>query len=373
VLAKEVKTMTRPTIAKIDLAAIDANLKTLTMHAASPKVIAVVKADAYGNGAVEVAKRLASQVDMLAVAFLSEAIELRDAGILQTILILQGPHHSNDLYISNTYDLVWMLHSEWQLDAYDEFEKSGKASELKHKAWLKFDTGMHRLGLHISKLEHIFKDYASFVNEQSVLCTHLANADEVRQDDAKRQIALFLEKVEGLTNPLCIANSATHARFAHARQEYVRLGIAMYGSTPFQAQDNPLSLQAVMSLNTQIIALRKIPKGDSVGYGSTWRAVRESLIATVAIGYADGYPRHAPTGTPAWCNNSIINLVGRVSMDMLTFDVTDLASVSIGDTVQLWGDKLEINQVADHIGTIGYELMTRVSKRVPREYLHSKK
>jgi alanine racemase len=128
-------------------------------------------------------------------------------------------------------------------------------------------------------------------------------------------------------------------------------------------------LQNVCTLNAKIIALRTIEKGETVGYGATWRAPRDSVIATVAIGYADGYPRHAPTGTPAFCNKKIIPLVGRVSMDMLTFDVTDLDEVSLHDDVELWGANLNINDVAQHIGTIGYELMTRLSARVPRHYL----
>lgn len=361
--------MTRPTIANIDLAAVKANLQTLSGYAKDANLIGVVKADAYGNGAVEVARTIETSVAMLAVAFISEAIELREAGITKSILILQGPHSVEDLFQSECKDIVWLLHSKWQLDAFAGYAKSKQYKALNHQAWLKFDTGMHRLGLDIKIFDEILINYASFVNENTVLCTHLANADEVNQENALQQISGFLNIVEKTSNPLCIANSATNARFAHATKDYVRLGIALYGSTPFEKDDNPLTLTPVMSLNSQIIALRHIPKGDSVGYGSTWRAIRDSVIATVAIGYADGYPRHAPTGTPAWCNNAIIPLVGRVSMDMLTFDVTELVDVHIGDTVQLWGDKLAINKVADHIGTIGYELMTRVSKRVPRQYI----
>lgn len=359
--------MSRPTVAIINLSAIKFNLALLSDMANGSKIVAVVKADAYGNGAVRVASAIEQDVDILSVAFLAEAQELRNAGITKPILILQGPHQHIDLQQGKGNNFIWMLHSKWQLQAFTEFTES--SCEHAEKSWLKFDTGMHRLGLPIAELQNILKDYASIVNDNTVLVTHLANADEAIQARAKAQIDRFITHAAHTNLPMCIANSATSVRFEQARADYVRLGIALYGSTPFQQTDNPISLAPVMSLESQVIALRTIAKGDTVGYGSTWKAARESTIATVAIGYADGYPRHAPTSTPAWCNNQLISLVGRVSMDMLTFDVSDLPLVEIGDRVQLWGDKLPINEVAEHIGTIGYELMTRVSSRVPREYI----
>jgi alanine racemase len=335
--------------------------------ASGSKIVAVVKADAYGNGALRVASAIEQYVNILSVAFLAEAQALRQAGITKPILILQGPHQNIDLQQGKGENFIWMLHSEWQLKAFTEFTES--SSEHTEKSWLKFDTGMHRLGFPLAELQNILRNYATIVDDKTVLVTHLANADEPIQSRAKAQIDTFLTRAANTNLPMCIANSATSVRFDQARLDYVRLGIALYGSTPFQQSDNPISLVPVMSLESQVIALRTIAKGDTVGYGSTWKAARESTIATVAIGYADGYPRHAPTSTPAWCNNQLISLVGRVSMDMLTFDVSDLPAVEIGDRVQLWGDKLPINDVAEHIGTIAYELMTRVSSRVPREYL----
>lgn len=364
--------MSRPTLATINLSAIKANLALLTDIADGSKIVAVVKANAYGNGAVRVALAIEENVDILSVAFLAEAQELRNAGVTKTILILQGPHQEVDLHQGKNQNFIWMLHSEWQLKAFTKFIVSEKVSHANEASWLKFDSGMHRLGLPIAKLQTLLKTYASIIDDNTVLVTHLANADEPIQSHAQAQIEKFLAIALYANLPLCIANTATNVRFAQARGDYVRLGIAMFGSTPFQSADNPITLEPVMSLNSQIIALRTIPKGDTVGYGSTWKAARESVIATIAIGYGDGYPRHAPTSTPAWCNGQLIPLVGRVSMDMLTFDVSDLPKVEIGDSVQLWGDKLPINQVADHIGTIAYELMTRVSARVPREYFESK-
>jgi alanine racemase len=359
----------RNTIATINLSSIHANLDLLIDIADGSKIIAVVKANAYGNGAVAVAQSIAKKVDVFAVAFLSEAQELHQAGINKPILILQGPHLEAEFYEGADLNLIWMLHSEWQLDAYLKYSQEKPLSSSNSSIWLKFDTGMHRLGLPIDSIQSLLTKYAAIIDETTALATHLANADEALQSNALAQIDTFLAAAEQANLPLCLANSAANIRFKQARRDYVRLGIAMYGSTPFGAIDNPISLQSVMTLEAQIIGLRTIAKGDTVGYGSIWRAARESRIATVAIGYADGYPRHAPTSTPAWCKGKLIPLVGRVSMDMLTFDVSDLKQVEIGDVVQLWGNELPINDVAEHVGTIGYELMTRVSQRVPRHYL----
>jgi alanine racemase len=350
------------------LGALHANLEKLTDFANGSKIVAVVKANAYGNGAIRVAQSIEAMADVLAVAFLAEAVELREAGITKPILVLQGPHNEDELYAVTATNLIWILHSEWQLAAFTKYKKNNLLQS--NSSWLKFDTGMHRLGLPIAQLQPVLAKYSSIIDENTVLVTHLANADEPLQSHATQQIDRFLAVALVLNLPVCIANSAANIRFDLARGDYVRLGIAMYGSSPFQSQDNPVELKPVMSLDSEIISLRTIPKGDTVGYGSTWRAARESVIATVSLGYADGYPRHAPTSTPAWCNNELIPLVGRVSMDMLTFDVTNLANVAIGDSVQLWGDKLPINDVAEHVGTIGYELMTRVSARVPRKYIN---
>ena len=363
--------MSRKTIATINLDAIHANLGLLKGLAKHSKIIAVVKANAYGNGAVRVAQSLVNKVDIFAVAFLAEALELRDAGITKPILILQGPHSNDELLLPDLHNIIWLLHSEWQLAAFASYQDM--TPTVSNIAWLKFDTGMHRLGLPVSQMQALLTKYAHIINHNTVLVSHLANADEPQQSRANAQIDSFLLAASKTKLPVCLANSAASIRFQKAQGDYVRLGIALYGSTPFESQDNPIELAPVMNLEAQIISLRTINKGETVGYGSTWKAAKESVIATVSIGYADGYPRHAPTSTPAWCNGHIIPLVGRVSMDMLTFDVSDLANVAIGDTVQLWGNKLSINQVAEHIGTIGYELMTRVSARVARKYIDTQK
>lgn len=363
--------MSRQTIATVDLPAVESNLHLLQSLAPNSKTVAVVKADAYGNGAVQVAKHIQAHVDIFAVALFDEARELREHGISLPILIMQGPHEEHELAQTIHLNLVWMIHNDLQLNWLSESKFS--AAELDARLWFKFDSGMHRLGFALNRFSALKNQYPQYFSTNTVIATHLACADEAAPaHDAQSQITAFLDEVQTQGFGLSIANSAATMAHSLSRQHYNRLGIAMYGSSPFDSAAQAKitrPLQNVLTLRAKIIALRTIPKGDTVGYGATWRAPRESLIATVAIGYADGYPRHAPTGTPAFCNNQIIPLVGRVSMDMLTFDVSDLDEVNVDDNVELWGANLSINDVAQHIGTIGYELMTRLSARVPRQYL----
>lgn len=362
--------MSRPTAVTIDLNAIAHNLQVLSDIASPSKVVGVVKADAYGNGVIEVARKIADGVSMLAVAFLSEAQELREYGITKPILVLQGPHSQQDIIDGAELNLTWMVHTHWQLKAFEQLQQDNFYNASKAcKLWLKFDSGMHRLGFALNELSDILNNYEALVNQHTVLTTHLARADERDKSNAHEQFSAFISIANKHNLSLSIANSATNIDYPEARQSYVRLGIAMYGANPFEFKRQDLSLKAVNILESQIIALREVASGESVGYGGTFTAQTNTKIATVAIGYADGYPRHAANGTPAWCNGKLIYLAGRVSMDMLTFDVSHLDEVNIGDTVQLWGDKLPINKVADAIGTISYELMTRLSKRVPRHYL----
>lgn len=359
--------MSRQTTAIIQLASLKTNLHKLQTLSPNSKTIAVVKADAYGNGAVEVSRFIEADVDMFAVAFFDEALRLRAAGICIPILVLQGPHERSELNATFTHNLHWMMHNDEQLRWLREskFIPLQCASHL----WFKFDTGMHRLGFALENFQQLMHDYADYISSSTVMATHLACADEANLTHATGQIQQFIDAVGKAGLPLSIANSAGAIAHANAQQAYNRLGIALYGSSPFDADNPHLLLQTVMSLKAKIIGLRHVLAGDTVGYGATWKAKRTSVIATVAIGYADGYPRHAPIGTPAICRRQRISLVGRVSMDMLTFDVTDIEGIALNDEVELWGKQLSINEIAQCVGTIGYELMTRLSSRVPRHYV----
>ncbi|WP_395340463.1 alanine racemase [Ningiella sp. W23] len=380
----------RHTYARIDLNALTYNLTLLKAYSPSSRVVAVVKADSYGHGAIQVARHIEDDVDMFAVAFIDEALDLREAGISKPILILQGPHQAHELKLTFSENLHWMVHNRAQLAWLGELKER---SSLGAHLWLKFDTGMHRLGFPIEDFEKIIAENTSVINRHSVIATHLACADEPNNSHAATQISSFLDKAKAHGFALSIANSAGAIEHKDAKQDYNRIGITLYGSSPFPSdyklprlpelpselsktmssdkQNNSITrptLKPAMTLVAKVVAIRHIPKGDTVGYGATWQAQRQTTIATVSIGYADGYPRHAPSGTPAYCKGQRIKLVGRVSMDMLTFDVTDHSNIDLFDEVELWGEHVSVNEVAEHVGTIGYELMTRISSRVKRKY-----
>lgn len=363
--------MPRSTYAQIDLDAVLYNFKSMSLLAPHSKQVVVVKADAYGNGAIQIAKHLESRVSLFAVAFLDEVYELRKAGIKTPILVLQGPHEECECALTDQLGVVWMLHTERQLEWLDHHIAQGLVDNSNH--WLKFDTGMHRLGLMPERFIDLEKRYPRLFHPSSVIATHLSAADTPQTPSIGLQFSRFDNMLSQSVRkyPISIANSAANIHLSKARQHWNRMGISLYGSTPFENQEVMTDLKPVMSLHSQVIAVRTLKQGESVGYGDTWIAKKETRIATVALGYADGYPRHAPIGTPALFDGKRAGLVGRVSMDMLTFDVSHLDTVSLDTQVELWGQRLPINEIAKHVGTIGYELMTRVSSRVPRRYTKS--
>jgi alanine racemase len=235
--------------------------------------------------------------------------------------------------------------------------------------WLKIDSGMHRLGLMPADLTDIRARLQAAGIEVQVLCTHFACADDLDSDATRQQLQRFNAATAGLDLPRSLANSAAVLAWPESHAEWNRPGYMLYGSSPFAvAVDVATQLQAAMTLRSEIIAIREVPAGESVGYGARWTAERPSIIGTVAIGYADGYPRHAPSGTPTLVNGKLAPLAGTVSMDAITIDLTGHGTASVGDRVELWGPGVAVNDVAAAAGTIGYELLTGVSSRVPRSY-----
>lgn len=349
----------RPTYATIDLSAIQFNYAQMANKAGHSKTIAVIKADAYGHGAKQVAGALNGIVDAFAVAFIDEAIVLREAGIKQPILLLEGVMHAHELVLAQRYNFWVMLHSDYQIEWLTTLEQQQRPI-----IWLKIDTGMHRLGLTVEALEYCLSNYPTLLQSTSVLCSHLACADETDNAFNLQQIAQLKQLANHYCLPISLANSAGIDNWPASHGDWNRVGIALYGyAQPHNSQAN---LRVAMRLHAPIIALKTIKKGESVGYGRSWIAQKDQLIATVAIGYADGYPRHAAAGTPAFLHTQTIYLVGRVSMDMLTFDVSQVNEVQIGDQVELWGDNVSVERVAAHAGTIAYELLSRLSPRVTR-------
>jgi alanine racemase len=330
--------------------------------------LAVVKADAYGHGLVEMS-RMAEDFD-LAVATTEEAAELVHANCRGRIWVLEGPFGANCLHLAERHPIVWVLHSRWQVDLL-----CALPLRTPLHICLKLDSGMHRLGLDPDSVLQVLQQLSGLGDRivfESVM-THFANSDHPDDCSVLAQMARFDQVIEdcGLRHlPRSLANSGAVLSYPQSWHQWVRPGIILYGAAPDSRSDMPaLGLRCVMTLESRIMSLRWIEVGESVGYGSRWRAGARTLIAVVAGGYADGYPRHARDGTPVLVNGQRVPLVGRVSMDMLTLDVTTQADrVQVGDLVELWGPGLAVDEVARNADTIGYQLLTGVSPRVPKVY-----
>jgi alanine racemase len=346
--------MSRPTRVTIDLKALTDNAQALRKQAGSRKFMAVVKADAYGHGATECAHALSEHVDAFAVAITEEALALRSAGIEHPILVLQGPHSADDLEaavhaslwpaISNHDQLDWLKQSNTQFD----------------KVWIKCDTGMHRLGFSPDSVPTVRQTLASIGTGSTVLMSHLADAEHSESAITQRQKRAWATVAQNATET-SLSNSAGLFGRAVDNETWVRLGYALYGGSVSEK-----SLKPVMTFSSKIARIRCIEPGGSVGYSGRWVAKRASKIATIPVGYADGYPRSARDGTPIGSPFGLIPLAGKVSMDMITADITDQPQLKVGSPVTLWGAIPSIDQVASHCDTIGYELLTRITQRVPK-------
>jgi alanine racemase len=356
--------MARPNQARLDLGALRHNLTLARELAPKSKVMAVVKANGYGHGAIAIAKAAEEQVDALAVACLEEALELREAGIAAPILLLEGIFEARELETASAQQLWVTVDNECQLTWLEEARLDSPV-----KCWLKIDTGMHRLGVDPGRSAEFHQRLTACeaVQNDLVLSTHFASADELGSDQTAEQLQVFEASCDGLAGKRSAANSPGLLGWPASHYDWVRPGYMIYGNSPFAVpQPNADRLRPVMTLTSAVISVRDVPAGESVGYGASWTAERPSRIATVTIGYGDGYPRLAPAGTPVLVNGHLAPLAGRVSMDMITVDVTDLPDVVVGDEVVLWGTELPVGEVARHAGTIGYELTTRMPMRTPR-------
>ncbi|HHS99616.1 MAG TPA: alanine racemase [Thiomicrospira sp.] len=355
----------RPAKAYINLPALKSNLQYAQKLAPNSKVLAVIKANGYGHGIERVANQL-SGADAFGVASIDEAMLLRQKGFLHRILLLEGLFSAAEIpvIIQNRLDIV--VHSEYQLDWL-----LNNAIPMQTNVWIKIDTGMHRLGFDVQQLASVIAKLERSDNEFSIhVMSHFASADEESTQGQKftqAQMEKFHSATQTYQYPKSLANSAGLVLYPDSHYEWVRPGICLYGAGGLTKPNyREESLKAVMQLESEIIAIKTIQVGESVGYGNTWTATRKSLIGVIAIGYGDGYPRHAKTGTPVLINGQKLPLVGRVSMDMITVDLTDIESpASIGDKAILWGDSLPVDEVAEFSGTIGYELLCGVTKRVP--------
>ena len=357
--------MSRPAQAIINLAALRQNYQLACALSGQGQVLPIVKANAYGHGAIAVAQALEPVSPAFGVACIEEALELRSAGIGKPILLLEGVFSDDEIETAASEQFWLMVCNEHQTSRL-------VASHPSHplKVWFKIDTGMHRLGIAPGQAGELYTMLRQSDNvEEIILASHFACADELENPLTKEQMALFRSVTAGIEAPCSLANSAGILGWEESRAEWNRPGFMLYGGNPFMhSHPEGDKLIPVMTLKTTIISICDLSPGEPVGYGSIWTAERPSRIATAAIGYGDGYPRNAPSGTPVLVNGRRAYLAGRVSMDMITIDVTDLPDTNIGDEVILWGEDLTLNEVARHADTIGYELVTRMPLRTPRLY-----
>lgn len=355
--------MTRGTRATIDLRALQHNLTIARQHAPGSRQMAIIKANGYGHGLVEVAQAL-SDADAFGVACIDEAISLREAGIDQPVVLLEGFVHAEELRLIDGFQLQPVIHHPQQVEILEQSE--GPALDI----WLKVDTGMHRLGF---DPEHVAAIMTRLLKCERVgrirLMTHLANADDRKDDFTHEQIRRFEELAELAADERSIANSAGLLGWPQSESDWARPGIMLYGVSPFiNGRGEQHDLCPVMSLRSQLIAVNHYRSGDPVGYGGTWRCPEPMPIGVVAIGYGDGYPRHVPNGTPVLLHGKRVPIVGRVSMDMLCVDLRECPKANIGDEVILWGAGLPVEEIAEAAGTIAYELLCKVTSRVHFDY-----
>lgn len=347
----------RPIKAQIDLAALHDNLQVAQKLAPQSKVMAVLKANAYGHGLLRAANAMKKAAGF-AVLNIEDAIKLREAGFDQSILLLEGFFDREELRAMSEYRLATVVHQSEQLRMITQ------AAPGKLDVHLKLNTGMNRLGFKPDDFPSALSALRQARLGSLTLMTHFATADEAA--GVRGQLLLFREMTAGLSFPKSLSNSAALIRYPETHADWVRPGIMLYGATPFldrSAAD--IGVKAAMTLTSEIIAIQNLQSGESVGYGCGFRADRAMRIGVVACGYADGYPRQAPTGTPVIVEGERVATTGRVSMDMLCVDLSKIPQARVGSSVELWGTNLPVDEVARSAGTVGYELLCAVAPRVP--------
>src|SRR5262245_19532417 len=351
--------MPRPIRATISAGALERNLLVAKAHAKGAKIWAVIKANAYGHGLERAARALAA-ADGFAVVDFQEAARLRVAGVTGPILMLEGFFKPADIPLLHKYALTPVIHNPEQVEM---FRLAAHPGEL--DVYVKVNSGMNRLGFTTDSLRPAYNAVRMNPHVRSVtLMTHFADADGAA--GVKEQLGWFRELTKDYDAPRSLANSAALIRFPETHGAWVRPGIMLYGCSPFADRTaEQLDLKPAMTLTSELIATQHLQSGERVGYGFSYEAQGEITIGIVACGYADGYPRHAPTGTPVLVNGRRTRTVGRISMDMIAVDTSDIPEAYIGSPVTLWGEGLSADEVAAACGTVSYELLCALSPRVP--------
>ncbi len=353
----------RPARALIDLDALRSNFRLARELGGGRKTLAAVKADAYGHGAVVCALALEGEADAFGVACIEEALELREAGITTPILLLEGFFDAAELPLIVQHRLWFAVAAPWQVEAVEAFQ-----TDVTLNIWLKLDSGMHRLGLSPADFRDAHARLSALPQvAPMVLMSHLARADELDNPRTREQAATFAAAIEGLAGETSLCNSPALLGWPEVRSDWVRPGLMLYGANPLPGSSAETArLRPVMTMQSKIFAVREIAAGEPVGYGARFVAERPTRVGVVAMGYADGYPQFAPNGTPVQVDGQAAHLIGRVSMDMLTVDLTDLPQAGVGSTVELWGQSPRLDVLAPLCNVSAYQLPCAV-KRVARE------
>ncbi|HHT1409673.1 TPA: catabolic alanine racemase DadX [Klebsiella michiganensis] len=352
--------MSRPVKASIDMSALRQNQHIVRRAAPGSRLWAVVKANAYGHGLARVWNAL-SAADGFAMLNLEEAILLRELGWKGPILMLEGFFHADELALFDKYRLTTSVHSNWQIKALQQAKLHAPLD-----IYVKVNSGMNRLGFMPDRLHIVWQQLRALGNvSEMTLMSHFAEAEN--PDGIVEPMRRIEQAAEGLDCPRSLANSAATLWHPESHFNWVRPGIVLYGASPSGLWQDVANtgLKPVMTLSSEIIAVQNLKAGEAVGYGATWPTAEERRIGIVACGYADGYPRLAPSGTPVLVDGVRTVTVGRISMDMLAVDLTPCPQAGIGAPVELWGKEIKIDDVAASCGTVGYELMCALAPRVP--------
>lgn len=347
--------------AKINLSALKHNFSVLKQQSTNSKVIAMIKANAYGHGSIAVAQSL-NEADAFGVACIEEAIVLRKAGITQPILIMSAFLTAEQLKEVQDYQLSLVIHNEYQLKLLEDSPWLHAIS-----VWMKIDTGMHRLGFTLEESPEIFQrlQKCSNIRKPFGVMTHFADADNSQKETVDQQLQKFNQLVKNWSCEISLANSAAILMKKNTCTGWIRPGLLLYGVSPvLNTVASQFNLQPVMTLSAKLVSKKIIKKNEAVGYGGTWICPEDMLVGVVSIGYADGYPRHAKNGTPTLVGQKECPLIGRVSMDLLTIDLRNATDAKINDEVILWGEDLPVEIIAKSAETIPYELLCHVGNRV---------
>ena len=372
----------KPAIATINSAALRHNIQLIKSFAPNQKLLAMIKANAYGQGLLPAAHILADQVDGFGVARLREALEIQETGYTGKILLVEGFFDREELLktLSRRFDSV--IHCYEQLELLEQVAKEWEEEQQKGfwkrktkiyfpiNIWLKIDTGMHRLGVHPEQVDEFYQRLKKCPLVESIsFVSHFSRADELDCGYTEKQISTFEQATQAYPkHARSISASSGILYWKQAHYEWVRPGIIIHGISPHYEPITHLGFQPVMTLSSSLIAVRTHKAGEPVGYGGTWVSPKDTKLGVIAMGYGDGYPRNAPEGTPVLINGRKVPIVGHVSMDMLTVDLGADSQDKVGDEAIFWGKDLLIEEIAEHIGVISYELITKLTPRVIFEY-----